>query len=159
MYLFFFCQRGDGDICLTKPKDKESRQWIQFHLWWKLRFHLEKLLLYSDFFLYIIRCICCTVGCIRCTQNMSEIKVILVLSFLMHIYTQMLRVYVHNVIISAFQYRCCSCRSTCFKCSREITPASLMQLQHFIFTCLLQCNTAFFFLFLVYEINGNILYF
>lgn len=41
--------------------------------------------------------------CIGCTQNMSEIKVILVLSFLMHIYTQMLRVYVHNVIISAFQ--------------------------------------------------------
>lgn len=101
--IFFFWQRGNGDICLTKPKDKESRRWIQFHLWWKLRFHLEKLLLYSDFFLYIIRCICCTVGCIRCTQNMSEIKVILVLSFLMHIYTQMLRVYVHNVIISAFQ--------------------------------------------------------
>lgn len=51
------------------------------------------------------------------------------------------------------------CHSTCFKCLREITPASLMQLQHFIFTCLLQCKSAFFFLFPVYEINGNILYF
>lgn len=31
-YVFFLWQRGDGDICLTKPKDKESKQWMQFHL-------------------------------------------------------------------------------------------------------------------------------
>lgn len=42
---------------------------------------------------------------------------------------------------------------------KYLTPASLMQLQHFIFTCLLQCKTAFFFLFIVYENTGYILYF
>lgn len=31
-YVFFLWQRGDGDICLKKPKDKESKQWMQFHL-------------------------------------------------------------------------------------------------------------------------------
>lgn len=77
--------------------------------------------------------------------SMSEIKVILVLSFLMHIhrcymymYTMLLFLHFSKDVVMS-QYM--------FKCSREITPASLMQLQHFIFTCLLQCKSAFSFFF------------
>lgn len=159
MYLFFFCQRGDGDICLTKPKDKESRQWIQFHLWWKLRFHLEKCFIVLRFFslyyqMYMLHCGMYWMYS-KYEWNQSDISLKL---FNAYIYTDV------TCICTQCYYFCISvkmllCHSTCFKCSREITPASLMQLQHFIFTCLLHCKTAFFFLFPVYEINGNILYF
>lgn len=90
-------------------------------------------------------------------SNMSEIKVILVLSFLMHIHR--CYVYMYTMLLFLHFSKDVVMSQYMFKCSREITPASLMQLQHFIFTCLLQCKSAFSLLFPVYEINGNILYF
>lgn len=88
---------------------------------------------------------------------MSEVKVILVLSFLMHIHR--CYVYMYTMLLFLHFSKDVVMSQYMFKCSREITPASLMQLQHFIFTCLLQCKSAFSLLFPVYEINGNILYF
>lgn len=106
----------------------------------------------SYYQMYMLHC-----GMYWMYSNMSEIKVILVLSFLMHIHR--CYVYMYTMLLFLHFSKDVVMSQYMFKCSREITPASLMQLQHFIFTCLLQCKSAFFLLFPVYEINGNILYF
>lgn len=59
---------------------------------------------------------------------MSEIKVILVLSFLMHIHR--CYVYMYTMLLFLHFSKDVVMSQYMFKCSREITPASLMQLQH-----------------------------
>lgn len=159
MYLFFFVREAMVTSVWQNPKIKNQGSGYNSTCGGNWDFIWKNVLLYSDFFLYIIRCICCTVGLYwmysKYEWNQSDISIKL---FNAYIYTDV------TCICTQCYYFCISVKMllwhcTCFKCSREITPASLMQLQHFIFTCLFQCKSAFFFLFPVYEINGNILYF